>query len=197
LRWPRTATSHVDEFVPHVRVGSELERYARIALGGVQDDLSRLDGKVEYQVARKFMRGRLWAITALIQVGIDVADRPGNQYAKEVLLDVTAGAPLTICFGERYAIRDRTWTKKTVGGEDPLVSAIGITVPGYRSVFPDVTRTTGGHMWPWFCERCRSSTKKPHRDRRAEVVNEINAVRLGADATVYYGAFHLAWDERG
>lgn len=39
-------------------------------------------------------------------------------------------------------------------------------------------------MWPWFCEDRRSSTKKPHRARRAEVFQQ-KAVGRGESATTY------------
>ena len=40
-------------------------------------------------------------------------------------------------------------------------------------------------MWPWFCEDRRSSTKKPHRARRAEVFQQVKAVGRGEGATTY------------
>ncbi len=106
---------------------------AKNVLRGFQDDLLTLGSPVEYQVARRLMRERLWAITALTQRGQshDVNAALGHGYAKGVL-EVTDGVPLTICMGEAYAIRDSGWSKKTMDlrDEDAGPSEIGFTVPG-------------------------------------------------------------------
>ncbi len=186
----------VDEVVRRVRPGPELVDAAKNVLRGFQDDLLTLGSPVEYQVARRLMRERLWAITALTQRGQshDVNAALGHGYAKRVLLEVTDGVPLTICMGEAYAIRDSGWSKKTMDlrDEDAGPSEIGFTVRGCLSVFPDVTRTTGGHMWPWFCEDCRSKRRHPARDQGRELRSRLKRMRRGKGATLYESSFHIA-----
>jgi hypothetical protein len=85
--------------------------------------------------------------------------------------------------GDVCRVRGSRWDKKSVL---PAVGEVGITVPGCRAIFPDAVRTSGGEMWPGFCDDCPRSTE-PHQ-RRA-VRRRIDDARRGTGLTVYYSGF--------
>jgi hypothetical protein len=53
----------------------------------VQRELEKLPSPVSFDIAQRLMHERFTALRALVEVGIDVLDRPGQKYAKEVLLE--------------------------------------------------------------------------------------------------------------
>ena len=61
-------------------------------------------------------------------------------------------------------------------------------------MIPESTRTSGWQMWRRFCEDCQSKKRHPHRDQGRDLRSDLNPSKLGADATVYYGAFHIGFD---
>lgn len=173
------STYFVDEFVPSVRPGPEIVGAAKIALRCLQDDLVALDSPVEFQVAQRLMTERLWAITALIQVGQShrMGSATGHGYAKKVLLEVTDGAPLTICMGD--VCRIRTGQRD---GVETTVGLIPFAVKGCRAIFEE-DRRTSGEMWAGLCPTCRR--KKPRRDQGRALNRRINDLRRGRGATIY------------
>ena len=84
--------------------GDGLREAAEEALVGIQRHLLERVEQVgfelplEWAVAKSLIRERFWAITALI-------DLDGHKRAKEALLMLTDGDPLTICMGDVCRIR--------------------------------------------------------------------------------------------
>jgi hypothetical protein len=169
--WP---TDVADSFRA-ARLDPALDESARFVLRAVQEDLRELDSPVDPQLARSVMRERLWAITALI-------DLDSHKRAKQFLLDVTGGAPLTICLGDVCRVRSHRWEKKTV---PTTVGELGFTVQGCRAIFPDAVRAEGGEMWPGLCPGCRNPHKKLPRDQGRALNRRVNALRRGEGATIY------------
>jgi hypothetical protein len=141
-----------------------------------QDDLRELKSPVEAKQAGELMRERLWALTALIEIG-------GQRSAKAALLDITGGNPLTVCLGDAYRVRSRKWQKKTVTTAG--FGEVGLTVVGCLAIFPDAAHATGGEVWPGFCDSCRSSSSKPHRDQRTAIKRRLDRMWAGDTAKVY------------
>ena len=161
-----------------------LDEAAFATLRAVQADLLALESPVEDKTARALMRDRHHALIALLE-------RYLPKRTKEILLEHTDGAPLTICMGDAYAIRgtpatpdeaEAHWKKKHIHVHG--VGDVGLTVKGCLSIFPESTRTTGWQMWRRFCEDCRSDKRHPHREQRRDLRRRLSASRLGADATV-------------
>jgi hypothetical protein len=166
-----------------------LDEAAFVTLRAVQADLLALESPVEDKTARALMRDRRHAFIALLE-------RYLPKRTKEKLLDLTDGAPLTICMGDAYAIRgtlanpaEGRWKKKHIRVRG--VGDVGFTVKGCRSIIPESTRTTGWQMWRRFCEDCRSDKRHPHRDQGRDLRSDLSASRLGADATVYASMLHI------
>ncbi len=170
----------------------DLEEAALATLRYVQTDLCGFEAPLEPETARTLMRDRRNALLALIE-------RYAPKRTKELQLEQTDGEPLTVCIGHAHAIRypgDARWKKKTVPvwlneGADGLTH-VGFTVAGCRSVFPDCRRTTGGNMWPWFCEECKGERRHPARDQGRKLRAKLNRMRRGEGATVYESSFHIA-----
>jgi hypothetical protein len=106
--------------------------------------------------------------------------------------------------GEAYAVRypegrDKRWKKKHVSvrleADTDNVSRVGFTTPGCLAIFADCARTTGGNMWPWFCDDCRSDHRQPVRDEGRAEVKRIKKLCEGHGATVYSGTFHTDSDD--
>jgi hypothetical protein len=156
----------------------ELTGAAVVVLAGVQEDLRTLDSPVEWSLARLYMRERHWALSWFI-----LNYHARHKLAKEVLLDLSGGAPLTICMGGRYKVGRR---RKTVEYVDHFGS-VQFTVEGCLSVMPDSKRTSGGEMWPGLCDDCRNPHKKTSRDQGEELQELVR--NMGKNATVYVAGF--------
>jgi hypothetical protein len=165
-----------------------LDEAAFLTLRAVQADLLALNSPVEKRTALRIMRDRRLALTALLERG-------APKRTKEQHLYLTDGEPLTICMGEAHAIRGANWKKKTAPVK--RVGDVGFTVIGCLSIFPDCTRTTGGNMWPWFCEECRSDKRNRPRDQGREVSKRYAPRNLDRDATVYYASAFRLTDDAG
>jgi hypothetical protein len=161
-----------------------LEDAAEDVLGAHQRALLKLESPVEQQTARKLARDRYQAITALIH-------KHGDRYAKETQLRICDGAPLTICMGDVCRIGGiRGQTVTTMLGE------VRFAVKGCRAIFPDVTRTDGGKMWPGLCPACRSANSKPARAQRRALKRRLNGVWQGDTATIYAASLLLPPPDR-
>jgi hypothetical protein len=154
---------------------------AEVVLREFQLDLERLKSPVEFQLARSIMRKRFWALTALIRTRHRVAGTngpgdggvEGHKDAKQVLLEVTGGSPLTICMGDRYRIRH--------GERDGVDTAAGylrFAVNGCRSIFEEDPRTSG-EMWAGLCRACRN---KARRNQGRDLRKKVNAAVLTEDS---------------
>lgn len=157
----------------------ELGDSAELVLRGVQKELEQLASPVDYVVAQRLMHQRFQALRALIEVGIDVHDRPGQKYAKEILLEVTGKSPLTICMGDRYRIRH--------GERDGVMTRVGylrFAVNGCLSIIAEDKRLTGGEMWAGLCDRCRN---KARRDQGSELRRKVDAMLRGDQSRVRAG----------
>jgi hypothetical protein len=151
-----------------------LERAAEEVLAAHHQRLLQLESPVELPLANKLARDRFQAITALIY-------KHGDKQAKETLLRITAGAPLTICMGDVCRIGG-------VGDGQTVSTMLGevrFAVKGCRTIFSDVVRTDGGRMWPGYCPRCRSAHRKPGRTQSRALRRRLNGVWEGKTATIY------------
>ena len=150
--------------------GDDCVRRPRRCSAGVQHELTGLESPVEAIVAKRLVRERFNAITALIYLD-------GPKGAKETLLRRTDGAPLTICMGDFCRIRtgQRDGVKTRVG-------FISFAVEGCRAIFEE-DRRTSGEMWAGLCPDCRR--KKPRRDQGRALKRRIDDLRRGRGATAY------------
>ena len=150
--------------------GNGLRQAAEVALAGVQRDLLAQATPLEPPHARELIRERFRAITALIYLD-------GPKGAKETLLRVTDGEPLTICMGDVCRVR--------TGAREPVATRAGnlpFSVKGCRAIF-DEDRRTSGEMWAGLCPDCRRG--KPRRDQGRALNRRVNAMMSGRGATTY------------
>jgi hypothetical protein len=116
----------------------------------VHRELRERSSPLDIAAAWELSNAKRWAIKVL-------ADRRGKTYAKEIELQLTQGEPLTICMG----------SPKPAGVETAAgllhVPVLGL---GCRRVFPDSVRTTGGHMWRYWCDDCPPNRAQPLRSAR-------------------------------
>ncbi len=154
----------------------ELTGAAVVVLAGVQEDLRTLDSPVESDLARVFMSERRWALNWFI-----LNYHSGHKMAKEVLLGLSGGSPLTVCMGGRYKVGHRSETVEYV----EHFGRVQFTVDGCLAVMPDSKRTSGGEMWPGLCPDCRNQHAKTSRDQGQELQELVG--NMGKNATVYVG----------
>lgn len=129
----------------------------------VQRELRQCDSPLDHAAAYELYIAQWWAIYAL-------REWKGGRTAKETQIRLADGRPLAICIG---------------GGKGRDVqTSLGtsrVSAQGCYAVFEDVTRLTGGKMWPKLCPDCRprNGKKNPPRDagralqRRARLVEEL------------------------
>ena len=161
-----------------------LEQAAEEVLAAHQWELLRLESPVERATARELARDRYQAINALIQLH-------GDKRAKEKLLSLTEGSPLTICMGDRYRIGGNRIQRPV----QTMLGEVKFTVDGCRAVFSDVTRTDGGKMWPGLCPDCRNPHSKPTRTQSRALRRRLNRMWEGHGARVYRYSANLPLDD--
>jgi len=164
------------EALPEPLAVDQVRPAAEVALRAFQSDLEHLASPVEPKVARWLMRERFWALSALIRCGRQDGGAEGHKYAKQILLDLTGGAPLTICMGDVCRIRH--------GERDAVMTTAGylrFAVKGCFEIFEDDTRTSA-EMWPGLCRSCRN---KERRNQGRKLRRRVDS--MSRDATVYYG----------
>ena len=138
---------------------------------------------IEIQVARPLARQRLWALSALIRSGRQAGGVEGHKYAKQVLLEVTDEAPLTLCMGDRYRVRHGQRD-----GVDTRAGYLRFAVDGCQAIMREDTRTSGGEMWKGLCDTHRN---KSRRNQGRDLVNLVNASLRPENATVYGSIVHI------
>ena len=172
-----------------MRTAEEALAAAKVVLSEVQRELEHLASPVDMKVAKSIMRERLWALSALIRTGQRAAGTngprdggvEGHKYAKQVLLEVSGGVPLTVCMGDRYRVRnDERKGVWTTAGYLPF------SVDGCQAIIEEDTRTSG-EMWKGLCGKCRN---KSRRNQGRALRRRVDG--MSREATVYYSAFHLA-----
>lgn len=154
----------------------------------IEKPLSR-DSPVEVQRANRIANDRFQALTALIYLGglrSSGSAGTGHKYAKEILLRVTGGAPLTLCTGDVSRLRHgKRKAVSTSAGDFPLA------VKGCLAVIPEDTRNTGGEMWVGLCPRCRN---KARRGQERWLVRRIKHLVEGRGAKTIYAYRTLSSD---
>jgi hypothetical protein len=159
---------------------TNLEVAAKIALQGIQvdllDHLARGALEVEPRLAKELITDRSRAITALIELYGDTNRAKGDKLAKETLLELTGGEPLTICMGD----------PQRIGGIVPKyvqtdAGEFQYTAKGCRAVMPDSIQTDRP-MWPALCIRCQKAWRAEERRVKTMVAN------MDKSATVYESA---------
>jgi hypothetical protein len=141
---------------------------AGLVIFHVQQELLQRSSPLSRDVGFELAYSRAWALKAL-------AYGPGPKGAKLRELELTDGAPLTICTGQNAESR----IERDIGA--PFLGSVvkarvwyeGILhflpVPAYGcfAIFPDATQTRG-HLWKHWCRQCDPSrSQRPRSALRA------------------------------
>lgn len=128
-----------------------VDQAAEEVLAAVQQELSKRSSSspLPWHVATVFAKARFDAINAL----------DGGGYAKRALQQAAAPSrPLMVCTGHTYLI------SRSATPDDPVDK---FNPRGCGAIFPESPKLSGNNLWAMWCPACRSSHKKPSRQRDA------------------------------
>jgi hypothetical protein len=165
--WGAGGTTSIDE---GPIAGVTLDDAARILIEYVQRDLQRCGTPAARDdVAFELFADRSWSLKAL-------RDLHGQKEAKAIELQITDGAPRTICMGRPAYVTAPDVYRIRLDGQLAHAfghSEIGIPLFGCLSVYADSTNTGRGRMWRSWCPGCLPSRAQRGRSSARAHVGRV------------------------
>ena len=151
---------------------------SKTILRAVQEELLQRPGlppsdEVDQSAHMELAHRRHWALHAVI----DKCGKPSM--VKRLDLDVTEGAPLTVCTGATLpkGTYQSAWPPFLAGVVIEVDTQRGIArlpVPGCLRIFPDTTQTSR-KPWRYWCPDCRSRQTALKRQLRSQIRSAYSA----------------------